>query len=193
MHVKTIAVIGAGAMCRGIALASVLGGFRTILEDISPQVLEQGLSYIREMLDQAVAVGKISSPQEKQALAQLTSARRVEDACRNADLIIETVPEELEVKLEIFTILDKFAKPNAILASNTSSLSITDLAEITFRPEDCVGMRFFHPVTESKRLEIVRGLETSDATISACAEVGRRMGMEVILLKESPQAQEKSA
>jgi 3-hydroxyacyl-CoA dehydrogenase len=101
-------------------------------------------------------------------------------------MLIETVPDEMEVKLEIFTIFDKFAKPRAILASNTS-LSITEIASITFRTEDCIGMRFVDPVPKITRVELVRGADTSDATITAGAEAARRMGMEVTIIYESPQ------
>jgi 3-hydroxybutyryl-CoA dehydrogenase len=186
MDVKTIAVIGAGTMGRGIAYASALGGFRTILEDVSAPVLEQGVGYIRESLDKGIAAGKVTAAQKERALAQLGTARNVEDASREADLIIEAVPEEMEVKLEIFTILDKFAKPGSIFASNTSSLSVTEMAAITFRPETCVGMHFFNPVPKMKLLEIVRALETSNATIETCVGVGRQMGKEIVIVKESP-------
>ncbi len=101
-------------------------------------------------------------------------------------MLIETVPDEMEVKLEIFTIFDKFAKPEAILASNTS-LSITEIASITFRTEDCIGMRFANGVPRIRRVELVRGADTSDATIAACSEVARRMGMEVAIICESAQ------
>jgi 3-hydroxybutyryl-CoA dehydrogenase len=100
--------------------------------------------------------------------------------------VIEAVPEEMELKLEIFTILDKFARPGAILASNTSSLSITEMAAITFRAQHCVGMHFFNPVPKMKLLEIVRALETSDETIAACVAAGGRMGKEVVVVRESP-------
>jgi 3-hydroxyacyl-CoA dehydrogenase len=106
--------------------------------------------------------------------------------CRVADVLIETVPDEMEVKLEIFTIFDKFAKPGAILASNTS-LSITEIASITFRTEDCIGMRFANPGSKITRVELVRGADTSDATTAACAEMARRMGMEAGIIFESPQ------
>ena len=186
MDVKTIAVVGAGTMGRGIAYAAAFGGYRTILEDVSPAMLEQGLDYIREAFEEGVARGKVTAEQKAQALARVSTARTVEDACREADLLIEAVPEEMEVKLEIFTLFDKFAKPGAILASNTSSLSVTEMAAITFRPETCLGMHFFNPVPKMKLLEIVRALETSDSTITACAEVGRRMGKEVVIVRESP-------
>ncbi len=186
MEINTIAVIGAGTMGRGIAYAAAAGGYRTILEDISRPVLDQGLAYIREALEEGVARGKLTPQQKQDALARLATASSVEDACREADLVIEAVPEETELKIEIFTLLDKFAKPGSIFASNTSSLSITELAAVTCRPEKCVGMHFFNPVPKMKLLEIVRALETSEDTLAGCREVGRRMGKEVVVVRESP-------
>jgi 3-hydroxybutyryl-CoA dehydrogenase len=186
MEVKTIAVIGAGTMGRGIAYAAAFGGYRTILEDVSQSMLDQGLAYIRTSLDEGVTRGKVTAEQRDRAIAQLGSAHSVEEACREADIVIEAVPEEMEIKLEIFTLLDKFAKPGAIFASNTSSLSITEMAAITFRPEKCVGLHFFNPVPKMKLLEVVRGLETSDDTIATCREVGARMGKEVVVVREAP-------
>lgn len=186
MEIKTIGVIGAGTMGRGIAHAAALGGYRTVLEDVSPQMREQGAAYISQTLEDGVSRGKVTPEQKERALKNLMTARSVEDVCREADLLIEALPEEMEVKLEIFTIFDKFAKPGAILASNTSSLSITEMASITFRAENCIGMHFFNPVPKMKLLEIVRALETSDATLQACVEVGRKMGKEVVVIRESP-------
>jgi 3-hydroxybutyryl-CoA dehydrogenase len=186
MEIKTIAVIGAGTMGRGIAYAAALGGYRTVLEDVSCEMLEQGTAYISQALEDGLARGKVAPEQKDKALTNLTTSRSVEGVCREADLLIEAVPEEMEVKLEIFTIFDKFAKPEAILASNTSSLSITEMASITFRAENCIGMHFFNPVPKMKLLEIVRALETSEATLQACVEVGRRMGKEVVVIRESP-------
>jgi 3-hydroxybutyryl-CoA dehydrogenase len=186
MEIKTIGVVGAGTMGRGIAYAAAFGGYRTVLEDVSPEMLEQGLRYISQALEDGLARGKATPEQNERALANLTTSRSVEDVCREADLLIEAVPEEMEVKLEIFTIFDKFAKPGAILASNTSSLSITEMASITFRAEDCIGMHFFNPVPKMKLLEIVRALETSESTLQTCVEVGRRMGKEVVVIRESP-------
>jgi 3-hydroxybutyryl-CoA dehydrogenase len=186
MEIKTIAVIGAGTMGRGIAYSAALGGYQTILEDVSEAMLEQSLDWIRSTFDEGIARGKATSDQREQSLKLITTSGSVQDASRQAELIIEAVPEELETKLEIFTIFDRFAKPGAIFASNTSSLSITEMAAITFRAENCIGMHFFNPVPKMKLLEMVRGLETSDATITACAEVGRRMGKEVVVVRESP-------
>ncbi|MGB6876679.1 MAG: 3-hydroxyacyl-CoA dehydrogenase NAD-binding domain-containing protein [Candidatus Acidiferrales bacterium] len=186
MGIKTVAVVGAGTMGRGIAYCSALAGYRTILEDVSESVLEQSLEYIRRALDEGISRGKVTEEQKKKSLASIVTSRAVQDACREADLIIEAVPEEMETKLEIFTVLDKFAKPGAIFASNTSSLSVTEMAAITFHPQNCIGMHFFNPVQKMKLLEIVRGLETSETTLAACVEAGRRMGKEVVVVRESP-------
>jgi 3-hydroxybutyryl-CoA dehydrogenase len=186
MEVQTIAVIGAGTMGRGIAYAAALGGCRTILEDISAPMLEQALGYIRQTLAEGVERGKITPEEKERALARLEIARAAEEACRQADLVIEAVPEDMELKIEVFTLLDKFAPPGAIFASNTSSLSITEMAAVTCRPEKCVGMHFFNPVAKMKLLEVVKALETSEETVAACCEVGRRMGKEVVLVRESP-------
>jgi len=185
-QVRTIAVIGAGIMGRGIAHAAALGGFRTVLEDILPAALRRAETEIRSNLDKAVELGKVSADDAKAAAARLEYAGAVEDAARAADLVIEAVPEEMESKIEIFTLLDKICRPHTILASNTSSLSITEIASVTYRPKKCVGMHFFNPVHKMKLLEVVRALETDDHTLATAAQVGRRMNKEVVVIKESP-------
>jgi 3-hydroxybutyryl-CoA dehydrogenase len=186
MDVNTIGVVGAGVVGREIAYAAACGGYRTVLEDVSPEMLEQGVAYIRKAFEQDIERGAVTRTQRELALANLTTARRVDDACRQADLLIEAAPEDMELQLEIFTIFDKFAKPNAILASSTASLSITELAAITFRAENCVGMHFVRSSQNGKRLEIVRAHDTSEETVQACAEAGRRMGKEVVIVCEPP-------
>jgi 3-hydroxybutyryl-CoA dehydrogenase len=186
MKIESIAVIGAGTMGRGIAYAAALGGFRTVLEDVSASTLEAGMAYIRASLDEGVARAKVTPEAREAALARISVSSAVEEACRQGDLLIEAVPEDMETKLEIFTLFDKFAKPGAIFASNTSSLSVTEMATITFCPERCIGMHFFNPVPKMKLLEIVRALETSEETLRACVEVGGRMGKEVVVVKETP-------
>ena len=184
MDVLTIGIIGAGSIGREIAYAAACGGYRTVLEDVSPEMLEQGVAYIHTALEDGVARGAVTAAQREFALVNLTTARRVDEACRQAELLIEAAPEEMELKLEIFTIFDKFAKPDAILASSTASLSIAELAAITFRAENCVGMHFIHSAPKRNLLEIVRAPETSDKTVLACAEAGRRMGREVVIVSE---------
>lgn len=186
MGVKTIAVIGAGTMGRGIAYAAAYGGYNTVLEDVSPRVLEQGVAWIRQAFEEGVSRGKVEATVRDNALSLLATAKSVEDAIRGADLIIEAVPEELEMKLEIFTIFDKFAKPGAIFASNTSSLSISDFTDIMVARERCIGMHFFNPVPKMKLIELVRTPLTSEETIATCREVARRMGKEVVLVREAP-------
>ena len=185
-EIRTIAVIGAGIMGRGIAHAAALGGYRTILEDILPAALRKAETEIRSNLDKAVELGKVAKADADRAFERLEYASSVEQAAREADLVIEAVPEEMESKIEIFTLLDKVCRPTTILASNTSSMSVTEIASVTYRAPKCVGMHFFNPVHKMKLLEIVRALETSDDTLAAAVEVGRRMGKEVVVIKESP-------
>src|SRR5437868_5925262 len=137
-EVKTVAVIGAGIMGRGIAHAAALGGYRTILEDLLPGALRKAESDIRTNLDKAVELGKVTAPAADAAFGRLEYAGSVEEAAREADLVIEAVPEEMESKIEIFTLLDKICRPATILASNTSSLSITEIASVTYRAKKCV-------------------------------------------------------
>jgi len=184
--INTIAVIGGGTMGRGIAQVAALGGYRTILEDVSPAVLEKALAGIRASLGEGVQRGKLTHDQEQQALANLETATSVADAVRDADLVIEAIPEDIRMKLELFAALDAHAKPAAMLASNTSSLSITEMAAVTRRAGQCIGLHFFNPVPKMKLLEVVRALETSDATVAACREAGARMGKEVVVVRESP-------
>jgi 3-hydroxybutyryl-CoA dehydrogenase len=186
MEVKTIGVIGAGTMGRGIAYASSLGGYRTILEDVMPETLANGTTWIKRALEEGVTRGKVKPEESTAALARIETVSTVEEACRESDFLIEAVPEEMELKLELYTLFDKFACPSAVLASNTSSLPIAEMAEMTYRPELCVGMHFFNPVPKMRLIEIVRAPKTSDQTITICREVGARMGKEVVVVKESP-------
>src|SRR5437868_5140948 len=178
--------MGAGTMGRGIAHTAALGGYRTILEDLLPNALRKAEGESRTKLDKAVELGKVSAGEAEAAFSRLEYAGSVEEAAREADLVIEAVPEEMESKIEIFTLLDKICRPSTILASNTSSLSITEIASVTYRAKKCLGMHFFNPVHKMKLLEVVRALETDDETIASAAEVGRRMGKEVVVIKESP-------
>jgi 3-hydroxybutyryl-CoA dehydrogenase len=185
-EIKTVAVIGAGIMGRGIAHAAAIGGYRTILEDLLPNTLRTAGSEIRANLDKAVELGKVTASDAQAALSRIEYAGSVDEAARQADLVIEAVPEEMESKIEIFTVLDKTCRPSTILASNTSSLSITEIASVTYRAKKCVGMHFFNPVHKMKLLEVVRALETDAETLAAAVEVGRRMGKEVVVVKEAP-------
>lgn len=184
-EIQTVAVIGAGITGRGIAHVAALGGYRTILEDILPASLRRAEHEIRGDLKESVALGEISRQDADAAMARVEYATSVEQAAREADLVIEAVPEEWESKIEIFTLLDKLCKPDTILASNTCSLSVTEIASVTYRERKILGVRFINPVHRMKTLEVVRARETDDETLAAFLEVGRRMGKELVVIKES--------
>jgi 3-hydroxybutyryl-CoA dehydrogenase len=184
-EVQTIAVIGAGKLGRGIAQVAALGGYHTILEDLLPNALRRAESELRTQLDEAVKMRRLSADAARTALSRLEFAGSVEDAARAADLVIESVPEELESKIEIFTLLDKICRPGTILASHTTTLSVSEIARVTYRARNCLGMRFSTPVDPSGRLEIIRSAETDDQTLAAAVEVGRRMGQKVSVISDS--------
>ena len=154
-EIRTIAVIGAGIMGRGIAHAAALGGYRTILEDILPNTLRKAESEIRSNLDKAVELGKVTKSDADGAFSRVEYASSVEQAAREADLVIEAVPEEMESKIEIFTLLDKVCRPTTILASNTPISQRHRSFLRNLRAPKCVGMHFFNPVHKMKLLEIV--------------------------------------
>ncbi len=186
MNVQRVAVLGAGIMGRGIAYASALGGYRTMLQDASAPALEQAHAEISAILEKGVATGKVPGEDAAAAQKRLNMARTLADAVREADLVIEAVPERMELKVEIFAALDRQAPPHALLASNTSSLSITEMAAATGRPRQVLGMHFFNPVHRMKLLEIVRALETGDEAIATATAVGEKMGKECVVVRESP-------
>src|ERR1700758_1389530 len=158
MELQCIATIGAGGLGCAISQFALRAGYRVILEDISPAALENGIALITCALDDDVSRGTWDAAGRDEALLRLTTAPSTEDACREADLVIETVADEEELKLELFTIFDKFARPGAIFASTTKTFSITDLADITVCAERCIGMRFFGDASPRlERTELVRG------------------------------------
>jgi len=186
VSIERIAVLGAGIMGRGIAYASALGGFRTVLEDSSAPALEKAHAEISATLEKGVATGKVPDADAAAAQRRLTMARSLEEAAREADLVIEAVPESMDLKIQIFGALDRLAPKSALLASNTSSLSITEMAAATTRPAQVLGMHFFNPVHRMRLLEVVRAFETGEAAIAAACEVGKAMGKECVVVREAP-------
>jgi 3-hydroxybutyryl-CoA dehydrogenase len=186
VEVKTIAVIGVGTMGRGIAYAAALGGYRTILEDVDDSVLTKAIAWIREAFDDGVKRGKVEASDRDAAIARITCSCDVQEAIRDADLLIEAVPEELQMKLDLFTTFDKFAKSGAIFASNTSSLSISDFTNNLSARDRCIGMHFFNPVPKMRLVEIVRALHTSAETVTTCVAVAQRMQKETVVVNEAP-------
>lgn len=186
MEVKTIAVIGAGTMGRGIAYAAALGGFQTLLQDVNEAALAKAMAWIRDALDEGVKRGKVEGGARDAAIGRIRTCLSVQEAVRNAELTIEAVPEELEMKLQLFALLDGVAKPGAILASNTSSLSISEFTGDLKSKDRCIGMHFFNPVPKMRLVEIIRTEHTSDETVATCVEAAIRMQKETVIVRESP-------
>jgi 3-hydroxybutyryl-CoA dehydrogenase len=181
--IQTVAVLGGGIMGRGIAYASALAGYDTLLQDVSRPALDQAQAEITGLLDKGVAASKVDAAAASAAKARLRTVGTLEEAVPKADLVIEAVPEDMRLKLELFATLDRLTPPTTLLASNTSSLSITEMAGATKRAPQVLGMHFFNPV---HRMKLVRGLETSETAIAAAIEVGERMGKECVVVRESP-------
>jgi 3-hydroxybutyryl-CoA dehydrogenase len=184
--VRTIAVIGGGIMGRGIAHVSAMAGLTTVLNDVSDELLEKARGQIRRDLQKSVEIGKIQSDAIEETLSRLNLQSNLEHAVNNTDLIIEAVPEQIELKLDLFARLDRICASDVIFASNTSALSITEMAGATKRPQQFIGMHFFNPVHKMKLVEIIRGLETSDDTFRLTESVSQKMGKETVEVKESP-------
>jgi len=186
MRVKKVGVVGAGIMGRGIAQVAAQGGFLTVLQDVDAKQLESALATIRRGLDKLVQIDKLSRKEADESLARLQTTSALERVAEDADLVIEAAPERLDLKLRIFTDLDRLTPPSCILASNTSSMSLTEMAGATRRPEQVVGMHFFNPVPRMALVEIVRALETEDAVIDMALDVAHRMRKETVVIRESP-------
>ena len=186
MEVERVAVIGAGTMGRGIVHAAALGGFRVTLQDVDSRVLEGALEGIQKEMQKAVERDRIDEGEMRGGLERISPTESLEEAVKEADLVIEAVPEEMELKLEIFGRLDKLCPERAVLATNTSTMSPTEIAAATSRPERCIAMHFFNPAHKMKLVELVRGLETADETVEAARDVAERMGKETVEVEEFP-------
>jgi len=185
-QVEVIAVLGAGTMGRGIAHVSALGGFETHLYDVDTGVLERALGTIHRNLGKGVDLGKVEADAADRARQSLSIGTDLAVAVGQADLVIEAVPESMEIKIETIRQVEAAAPPEALLASNTSGLSITEMAAVSGRPPRFAGMHFFNPVHVMRLIELVRGLETSDETMATLQAVGERMGKECVVVNESP-------
>ena len=184
--IKTAAVLGAGTMGRGIAHVSALAGFATHLFDTSADALKKAESGIHRNLAKGVELGKVPADAAGSARHNLRFDTDLAAAVAEADLVIEAVPESMELKIDIFRQVARACPPHALFASNTSALSITEMAAASGRPERFAGMHFFNPVHVMKLIELVKGLQTSDETLEAMRRVGVRMGKEVVLVNEAP-------
>ncbi|HEX5043890.1 MAG TPA: 3-hydroxyacyl-CoA dehydrogenase family protein [Candidatus Polarisedimenticolaceae bacterium] len=186
VDVERVAVIGTGTMGRGIAHVAAAAGMTVRLHDVGPDLVEKALLEVREALDQGVARGKVEPAVREGALARLHPAARLEDAVGDADLVVEAIPESLELKRALFARLDAAAPAAAVLATNTSSLPVASIAAATRRAARVVGMHFFNPVHLMPLLEVVRAEGTASEVVDVAVHTGRRMGKEPIVVRDSP-------
>jgi 3-hydroxybutyryl-CoA dehydrogenase len=184
--IRTISVIGAGTMGRGIAYLAAVAGYDTFLHDSDAGALEAGQAAIESLLQKGIAKGRLTEDAAHAALERLTLAAELEPAVRDADLIIEAVHEDFDLKKNIFAQADLFCSEDAILTSNTSSISITKLAANVERRDNFAGMHFFNPPQAMQLIEIVRGERTSDDTAAQIASVAESMGKTPIIVRDSP-------
>ena len=186
MVIDRITIIGAGTMGRGIAYLASLAGYATTIYDVTDHILHDAMTLIESTLEKAVEKNKIENSEAHKAVSRLSVSTDLEVATREAGLIIEAIPEQPQMKKDLFSQIDLFCGTDAILASNTSSLSITELAGSVERRDRFVGMHFFNPPHIMKLVEIVRGERTSDETITEVRQVAAKMGKETILVKDVP-------
>ena len=186
MLVQHIAVLGAGTMGHGIAYAALAAGFDVHLFDVGDEALNKGRAAIEALVDGAVGLGKISPGDAGIVAQRLRATTDLGTALDGAHFVIEAAPERLDLKLALFADIGRLAPAQAFVASNTSALSITEMAATIRDPSRVAGMHFFNPVHKMKLVEIVRALETSPATLQVAEDVARRMGKETVLVRESP-------
>ena len=183
-EIQTICVMGAGAMGAQIAQQCALHGYRVNLFDSSRDALARAATSNRGYLQRRVEKGRMSADETEAALARVDATKDFEDAVAGADFVIEAVPEELELKREVFSELDRCAAPHAILASNSSAIGISHLASVTERPDQCVNMHFFNPPLVMELVEVCRGPETSAETVETTMDLARRIGRTPVLIRK---------
>lgn len=184
--IKVVTVLGAGTMGHGIAHAATAGGFETRLYDVSPQMLDKARATIEAIVAKGVELGKVDPAERERMLQRLRTTATLGDALQGTEFIIEAAPERIDLKLELLAQIEAHAPAEAVVASNTSALSITEMAGALRNPSRVAGMHFFNPVHRMKLVEIVQALESAPATLQAIEAVATRMGKETVLVRESP-------
>jgi 3-hydroxybutyryl-CoA dehydrogenase len=184
--VRTIAVLGAGTMGHGIAHASAAAGYETRLFDVNESALARAREQIASVFKKTVELGKMPAADADAGVGRLATTSDVAEAVQDCDLVIEAAPERIDLKLRLMADVDRLAPPGAVIATNTSALSITEIAGSMANPARVAGMHFFNPVHKMKLIEIVRALESSAAALETIEAVARRMGKETVLVRESP-------
>jgi len=179
MDIKTIGVLGAGVMGNGIAQVASMAGYNVILRDIEDRFVEGGIKNIDKFLAKTVEKGKMSADDKAAIMGRIKGTTDM-GAMKDADFVVEVVVEIMDIKKKVFAELDEITKPDVILSSNTSSMSLTEMATATKRPDKVVGMHFFNPVPLMKLVEVIRGVQTSDATVAATIDLTRKFGKEPV-------------
>ena len=186
MEIRNVCVLGAGIMGAGITHVAAAAGLDVVMRDIEDRFVQNGLTTIKTYLDRAVEKEKIETEEATAVIDRIKGTTDIEEATKEADLVIEAVVEIISVKKEVFAELDRICKPETIFASNTSGLSITEIASATHRPDKVVGIHFFNPAPVMQLVELIRGFETSDATFAISRDFVERIGKTPIEVKESP-------
>ena len=186
MEVKKIAVLGAGQMGNGIAHVCAQAGYEVMMRDIEQRFLDKGLATIKKNLERGLKKGRITQEEIDSALSRITGVLDMQEAVKDVDLVIEAIPEIVKLKLETWKEVEELAKPEAVFASNTSSISITQMAVMTKRPERFIGMHFFNPVPVMRLVEIIKGQATEDSTVEVIEQVSAKIGKETVLVNEAP-------
>lgn len=186
MEIRTIGVVGAGAMGGGIANLAAMAGYNVILRDIDMAFVEKALKNMDKYMAKSVEKGKMTDEARQAALASIKGTTELE-AMADADFVIEAVIEKMDLKKEVFQALDRICRPDVILSTNTSSMSITAIAAVTGRPDKVCGMHFFNPAQIMRLVEVIRGLQTADETIAAARDLAQKLGKTSIeVKKDSP-------
>src|SRR5437762_1399858 len=183
--IQCVAVVGAGTMGHGIAHAAIMAGYETTMYDVAQSALDKGCAAIAAIIDKGVELGKATEADRTAAMARLKTTTKLADAVGSADLVIEAAPEKIDLKLLLLRDIEKLAPAGAVIGSNTSSLSVTEMGAALSNPRRLAGMHFFNPVHKMRLIEIVRALESSDDTLRASDEVARRTGKETVVVKDS--------
>lgn len=185
MNIEKVMVVGAGQMGSGIAQVCAQGGYQVYLNDIKPEFVERGLGVINKNLSRQVEKGRMSDEEKQEIMGRITASTDLEDASQ-VDLVIEAAVENMDIKAKIFAQLDQIAQAHTILASNTSSLPITEIAVATNRPEKVIGMHFMNPVPVMKLVEVIRGLATADEVYFAIEEMTKTLGKVPVEVNDFP-------
>ncbi|HME44916.1 MAG TPA: 3-hydroxyacyl-CoA dehydrogenase NAD-binding domain-containing protein [Syntrophorhabdales bacterium] len=183
MEVKTIGVLGAGTMGNGIAQVAAQAGFNVVMRDIEDRFVQGGLKNIDKFLAKSVEKGKMTADQKSAVMGRIKGTTKLEDM-KGCDFIVEAVLEVMDLKKEVFKALDEICGPEVILSTNTSSMSITEIATATKRPDKVAGMHFFNPVPLMRLVEVVKGHFTSDATVATCMDVTKKLGKEAVEVRK---------